>query len=93
MKTYEKYIGEAVQPYSGTHINHTSHISHVQNVMSTKYKVIFSPSISVWYVMGTLANGNWVPVTNGFAEKSMAQDYLVKLNKANASQKKMIGTI
>ena len=92
METYEKYIGEAL-PYTGTHINHTSSIAHIQKVYGTNYRVVFSPSTSLWYVQGQIANGEWVPVTTGFPDKVSANDFEGRLKKIEKDQKKMLSTI
>lgn len=93
METFEKYIGEAT-PYTGTHINHTSSITHIQKVYGTNYKVVFSPSTSLWYVQGQQTpKGEWVPVTTGFPDKVSANDFAGRLAKIETDQKKMLSTI
>jgi len=42
---------------------------------NSKYIVSMNPNDKKWYVMGHVGNNKWMPVSNGFKNKSQAQKW------------------
>ena len=75
----EQELGEAVTPYTGTHVVHTTSIPHIKQVYGNTYKV--DQMENAWYVYAKMGE-QWIPVTTGFVEKGMWKKVLPRLMKS-----------
>ena len=50
---------------------------------NSKYIVSKNPNDKKWYVMGHVGNNKWMPVSNGFKNKSQAQKWAKSQDKVD----------
>ena len=52
---------------------------------NSKYIVYKNPNDKKWYVMGHVGNNKWMPVSNGFKNKTQAQKWAKSQDKVDSA--------
>ena len=52
---------------------------------NSKYIVSKNPNDKKWYVMGHVGNNKWMPVSNGFKDKTQAQKWAKSQDKVDSA--------
>ena len=60
---------------------------------NSKYIVSMNPNDKKWYVMGHVGNNKWMPVSNGFKNKSQAQKWAKSQDKVDSAARGEIGDV
>ena len=81
MKTFSQYLEEV----------NSNEIRRIRE--DTKYIVSKNPNDKKWYVMGHVGNNKWMPVSNGFKNKSQAQKWAKSQDKVDSAARGEIGGV
>ena len=57
---------------------------------NSKYIVSKNPSDKKWYVMGHVGNNKWMPVSDGFKNKTQAQKWAKSQDNVDAAARREI---
>ena len=60
---------------------------------NSKYIVSQNPHNKKWYVMGHVGNNKWMPVSDGFKNKSQAQKWAKSQDKVDSAARGEIGAV
>ena len=60
---------------------------------NSKYIVSKNPNDKKWYVMGHVGRKQWMPVSNGFKNKSQAQKWAKSQDKVDSAARGEIGDV
>ena len=87
---------------TGIFDNKKDAIKHAQVIRTTKgakldenskYIVSKNPNDNKWYVMGHVGRNQWMPVSNGFKNKSQAQKWAKSQDKVDSAARGEIGAV
>ena len=87
---------------TGIFDNKKDAIKHAQVIRTTKgakldenskYIVSKNPNDNKWYVMGHVGRNQWMPVSNGFKNKSQAQKWAKSQDKVDSAARGEIGDV
>ena len=67
--------------------------SQYQKEANSKYIVSKNPNDKKWYVMGHVGRNQWMPVSNGFKNKSQAQKWAKSQDKVDSAARGEIGAV
>ena len=61
--------------------------------VNSKYIVARNPSDKKWYAMGHVGSNKWMPVSNGFKNKSQAQKWAKSQDKVDIAARGEMGGV